>query len=222
MLAVLAQDSLPQNVIQAEADLIQAQQALDDLYNSNLARAQALASVEDAQDALDSILDPTLQQAEKLIALDDAKNALENLLDSDVQEAELLEAVALAQQAVDDAEIELFRLNSPAAEFYIDDAKAQVVLAEDQLDKALDMYEPWEDKSETNLTRANLLAKVSAAQANYDAAVRNLNALLGTADETDIAVAEANLAKANANLKDAQREYERGKDWAIRRGCCPG
>ena len=53
VLATLDLASVPQNVISAEADLVTAQQALDDLVNSDTARAQALIDLKDAQDAFD-------------------------------------------------------------------------------------------------------------------------------------------------------------------------
>ncbi len=72
-------------------------------------------------------------------------------------------------------------LQSTAGQADIDAAKAQVVLARDALDKAEEDYEPYANKPEDNLVRANLLSRLSAAQKTYDdAAVRNLNALQGT------------------------------------------
>lgn len=53
VLAVLAKTSLPQNVILAEADLLDAQQALDDLVESDTARAQAQIKLREARDAYD-------------------------------------------------------------------------------------------------------------------------------------------------------------------------
>jgi HlyD family secretion protein len=53
---------------------------------------------------------------------------------------------------------------------------------------------------------------MAAAQQQYDAAVRNLNGLTGTSSSTDKAVAEANLASAQAQYAQAQREWERVKD----------
>jgi len=50
VLAVLDKTSLPQNVILAEADLVEAQQALDDLMGSDTARAEALIALKKAQD----------------------------------------------------------------------------------------------------------------------------------------------------------------------------
>jgi hypothetical protein len=52
---LLAANLLPQNVILAQADLVSAQKALDDLVNSGLQQAQALQAVEDAQKALDDL-----------------------------------------------------------------------------------------------------------------------------------------------------------------------
>ena len=54
VLANLEKASLPQNVILAEADLVSAQKALDDLQNSDTSRAQALIALKKAQDAYDS------------------------------------------------------------------------------------------------------------------------------------------------------------------------
>ncbi len=53
VLANLQKTSLPQNVILAEADYVSAQQALDDLINSDTARAQASITLRSAQDAYD-------------------------------------------------------------------------------------------------------------------------------------------------------------------------
>jgi HlyD family secretion protein len=53
VLANLEKASLSQNVILAEADLVSAQKALDDLQSSDTSRAQALIALKKAQDAYD-------------------------------------------------------------------------------------------------------------------------------------------------------------------------
>jgi HlyD family secretion protein len=53
VLAYLAKTSLPQSVIMAEADLVSAQTELDDLLNSDTARAQSVIALRDAQVAYD-------------------------------------------------------------------------------------------------------------------------------------------------------------------------
>ncbi|MGD2155341.1 MAG: efflux RND transporter periplasmic adaptor subunit [Anaerolineales bacterium] len=187
-LASISQTSLPQNVILAQADLVSAQRELDNLLNSSLQQAQALQAVEDAQQALEDALNPELAQARAQ------------------------EAIADAEKAVELAERRLRNLQSTASQADIDAAEAQVVLAEDALEKAREKYEPYANKPEDNLTRANLQSKLAEAQQTYDAAVRYLNSLLGTGSPTEIAVAQADLNTAQAQLLDAQREYERLKD----------
>ncbi|HLF73543.1 MAG TPA: efflux RND transporter periplasmic adaptor subunit [Anaerolineales bacterium] len=53
VMAYLAKTSLPQSVIMAEADLVEAQRALDDLLNSNTAGAEAVIALRAAQEAYD-------------------------------------------------------------------------------------------------------------------------------------------------------------------------
>ena len=53
VLASLMKTSLPQSVILAEADLVDAQKALDELITSDTARAEAVIALRDAQEAYD-------------------------------------------------------------------------------------------------------------------------------------------------------------------------
>jgi len=53
VMAYLAKTSLPQSIILAEADLASAQKSLDDLLNSDTARAEAVIALRDAQEAYD-------------------------------------------------------------------------------------------------------------------------------------------------------------------------
>lgn len=188
VLASLEITSLPQAVILASADLVSAQRALDDLLNSQIQQAQALQAVENAQQALDDARKPELAQAQAL------------------------EAIATAQKAVDEAERLLRWAKSPANQSYIDEAQAQVTLTKDRLDRANEKYAPYANKPVDNVARARLLSTVSAAQQEYDFAVRRLNSMQGTASGNDIAIQEANLGTAQAQLVTAQREYERIKE----------
>lgn len=188
VLANLQATSLQQSVILARADLVNAQRALDDLMNSNSQKAQAQQAVENASQALEDAKNPELAQA----------NALE--------------AIALAEKAVQDAQRNVRWLGSPATQSLIDEAGAQVVIAKDSLDKAQEKFNPYANRPESNLTRARLQSELAQAQQQYDAAVRQLNNLQGTANETDQAVARADLATAQAQLLQAEREWERIKD----------
>jgi HlyD family secretion protein len=188
VLASLELTSLPQTIILAQADLVSAQKALNDLLNSQIQQAQALQTVENAQQALEDARSPELVRARAQ------------------------EALAAAEKAVENAERSLRWAQSPANQSYIDEAEAQVTLAKDRLEKAKEKYEPYENKPEDNLVRARLLSLMAEAQQQYDLTVRQLNSLQGTAGESDIALQDANLATAQAQLLEAQREWERVKD----------
>jgi HlyD family secretion protein len=173
----------------AQLELLNAQQALKNLIeNADLLRAYTQQEVEDAEHALEDLLDPDLQQA---VAL---------------------EAIAVSRKVLDEAEKRVRNLKSTASQADIDAAEADVVLARDALDKAQDDFKPYADKPEDNLTRANYQARMAAAQQVYDTAVRRLNSVSGTGSAVDIAVAEADLLTAKAQLEQAQREYNRVKN----------
>jgi HlyD family secretion protein len=187
-LADLAQTSLAQNVILAQADLVNAQKALDDLLNSQVQQAQALQAVEMAQQALEDANNPELAQAKAI------------------------KAIADAQKLVETAERNLRGAQSTASQSSIDEAQANVTLIKDRLDRARDKYEPYANRPESNVTRASLLSVLAAVQQEYDAAVRQLNNLQGTAADIDLAVRQAELDTALAQLVEAKREWERIKD----------
>ncbi len=193
VLARLETDDTPEaiaaEVAQAQLDVLEAQKELDDLYKN--AKKEA---------------------ATAMIAMEDAQAALDNLISSDLQVAQAWEAVTTAQDAVDDAEYDYQITLSTANQAHIDAAWAQVLLAEDALERAQENFEPYEDKPSDNLTKANLQAQLSAAQDEYDEAVRDYNAMISTGSETDQASAEAALATAEAALEDALREWERAKE----------
>lgn len=177
-------------LVAAQTELTAAKIALKDLRDADysLLAAQAQADMVASQKALEDLQNPELQQA-------------------------LAEqAIAEAEKAVYDAERELAYSQSTANQADIDAAKAAVVLAKDALDKVKEDFEPYANKPEDNLVRAQLQAKLSAAQEAYDAAVRRLNGLQSTGDPLEIALAEAHLATAQAQLIQAQRDWEEIKD----------
>jgi multidrug efflux pump subunit AcrA (membrane-fusion protein) len=204
------------DVLVKEGDQVEEGQVLVRLEGKEQLQAAISAAqleLENAKYALNQLYDDTdLLAAQALKAQDDAEKALEDLLNPELQEALALQAIADAQKAIDTTDRRLRTLQSTADQADIDAAKAQVVLARDKLDKAEDDYEPYADKPENNLVRANYLARLSAAQKEYDAAVRKLNALEGTGREVDIAVAAADLATAQAQLIEAERDWEEVKE----------
>jgi HlyD family secretion protein len=159
-LSSLQPTSLPQNIILAQADLVNAQKTLDDLYDTALALAQAEQKVASAQDNL---------------------KTKQDTLDS---------------------------LQQPARPVDIDQARSNVTTAKIQLDKARENFQPYENKPDDNAVRASLYSRYVQAQQNYDSAVRLLNNLQGTASDLSISVAEADLKLAQAQLADAQKQYD--------------
>lgn len=117
-------------------------------------------------------------------------------------------ALAEAQNALEDAERVLYNLENPGKQVDIDQAWANLVLAQDQLDQAREDYEPYANKPENNLTRANYLLRFTEAQKEYDSALRIYNSFSGTANDTDIAIARGQVALAEGQLAIAQRNYE--------------
>lgn len=192
VLAELRQTSLPQNIILAQADLVNARQALEDLqegYNQTAiaqaaqAAAAAEQAVEDAErylNGLNSPVDQTyIDQAEATVVLtrerlDQARKAYEpyeNKADS-VIKANLQSRLAQAQQEYDAAVRRYNNLVGTASTLDIQKAEADLELARAQ----------WLD-----------------AQEDYER-------VLAGVDPDDIAAAEARVAAAVATLALAHVE----------------
>lgn len=165
ILATLAESSLPQSVILARADLVTAQKTLDDLLNSDVARAKAYQ---------------TLVQAQK--ELDDALTNRER-----------------KQYARSDQET-------------LDIARANYIIAEDEVTKKERFYDQFSHLPEDNPMRAEAFSQLAKAKQDRNAALRNLNWLLGRPDPQEVAEADARVELARANLADAEREWNRLKD----------
>jgi len=200
-------------------DRVQAGQVLARLETNQseqdiaLALAQAELDVLTAQQALDEIYASTqMDAAEALKAVEDAEQALEDLQSSDLRQAQALQAVAEAQEAVKEAERAYNGVRSTASESVIDAAYAELVLAEKQLKEMQGKFADYANKPDDNLEKANLQLKLSQAQGAYDTALSYYNAVSGTGSELDLERTTAELATAQAELAEAQREWERVKD----------
>ena len=156
-----------------------------------------------------------LQAAQaELLSAQIARQALDD--DLNLAQAQALEAVTQFKAAVRTAERRVRSWSNSADQADIDEAKATLIFAEDALEKAQDRFEPYADKSETNLTRAARLADLAKAQQNYDDAVRRLNNLQGiTGDDFDLNQSEAELRVAQARLEQAEVDlamFQEGPD----------
>ncbi len=162
-LANLNQASLPQNVILARADYLNALTALDAFYETYAELAIATAE----------------------------------------------KAVADADAALNTAEYRWQTLNTPAQTTDIDQAFADVVLAQENLERARRNYAPYANKHATNVTRAQLLASVADAEEIYNSALRTYNYLRGDATDLQVSQSLADLTIAQQDLLNAQQELAR-------------
>lgn len=188
------EESIAASIASTQLSVLNAQQALDDISNTwQMDAAQALLAVEEAEQNLEDTMNPalTLAQAQQ--------------------------AAATAQQALEDAQVAYNRTFLTASQANIDDAYADMIIARNNLGKAEERFERYADKPEDNLQRAQAQSALSAAQQAYATAAANYNAAIGTAGETEKAIAAANLAEAQAQLAEAQRDLER-----IQNGATPG
>ncbi len=142
-----------------------------------------------------------------------ARRTRDELLNSSVARAQANQALVLAQKEMEDAlekrESKNYDRASPAT---VDEARANLVVAEDAVSRALELYDRVDDRGADDPVRAEAFAQLSAARRNRDRQLANLNWLLGRPDTIEVSEADARVTLAEANLADAQREWDRLKD----------
>jgi HlyD family secretion protein len=182
------------SIAQAQLDVINAQQALADIYAS-----------------------ADMDAAGALKAIEDAESALEDLYDVELQQAEAQQAVAEAQENLADAQRDFNSVRLIASQSDIDAAKAEMIIAENELKYQQGLFNEVANKPDTNLEKANRQLVLNTAQAAYNTTVSTYNALTSTGSDLDKALTEAALQAAQAQLSEAQQEWER-----IQSGPTPG
>jgi HlyD family secretion protein len=187
-LANLQPTSLPQNIILAQADLVNAQKTLNDLYDTSLALAQAeqkVAAAQDnvknKQDALDSLKQPARQvdidQARAnvttaKIQLDKARENFqpyENKPEDNSVRASLYSRYVQAQQNYDSAVRLLNNLQGTASNLSLNVAEADLKLAQAQLEDAQKKYDDLKAGPDA-IDVTNAKTKIEAAQATLNLA----------------------------------------------------
>ncbi len=164
-LASLERSSLSQAIILAEADLISARRALENLKESDAARAQAQLALVQAQDALETAKD---RRASK-----DYRRA---------------------------------------SDLTLEEAQTNLALAQEEVKRTEEIYDMFDRLEVNNPQRLAAYSAYLEARRTLQRAEANLAYLQGLPDDLEVQQADANLALAEANLKDAQREWERLKD----------
>jgi multidrug efflux pump subunit AcrA (membrane-fusion protein) len=99
-----------------------------------------------------------------------------------------------------------------ASQLTIEDAYADLVVAENKLQTAKDEYDKLLHLPETNSARMRAVSNYLAAQQTYNSALREFNWYTGQPSEIDQAQLDAEVAIAEAKVAKAEREYERLKD----------
>jgi multidrug efflux pump subunit AcrA (membrane-fusion protein) len=99
-----------------------------------------------------------------------------------------------------------------ANQLTIEDAYADLVVAENKLKNARDEYEKLLHLPETDSRRMRALSNYLAAQQTYNSALREYNWYTGQPSDIDQAQLDAEVALAEAKVAEAEREYERLKN----------
>ncbi|MEJ2607539.1 MAG: hypothetical protein P8Z41_12795, partial [Anaerolineales bacterium] len=143
-----------------------------------------------------------------------AQRALEDLLESSQTQAAAQLALAQAQDALENAEYlrtvrqEGYRASSDT----LAAARANLVLAQQDVDRAQAAYDRVENRPNDDPGRALALSNLIAARKKRDSIQRELNWYTGHPSETEQALLDADVAVAEAQVADAMREWERVKD----------
>jgi HlyD family secretion protein len=137
-----------------------------------------------------------------------AQQALQAIYDNEnLSAAQSDLTIAVARENLDDAEVRLRNLQYKVDKEDIDQAYANMIVAQDNLNKATDRFEEYEDKPESNVTRAALYSAMIDLQDFYEAKVRTYNYMDGAADEFDIAKANADVAFFEAQVEKAIQDF---------------
>jgi len=188
VLAALDTSTLNSDIAEAKLNLISAQQTLDDLENSKLQQAQALQAVEDAQTALESLKTNAAEEA---------------------SQAQL--ALAKAQDAYADAVRTRNAMNYPHStdKLVLEKAETDYLLAKAAYKEALKEYTKLEKKNLTNPDRVLALNRLVTAKQSMETKLATWNWYLLDYTENDIAQADAAVAVAQADLDAAQSAWDR-------------
>ena len=199
VLAILDPGSLSPLDILAQAELVVARRALDNLIESQTQAALAYQSVETARQALDDARSPVVDQSSAL------------------------QAVADAEKAVADAERRLKTITAPVSQAALDQAQANLVLKEKKLDdnqgmidriqkklnKRDDQYKLWESRRRYRQIMDGLEIQRTQLEIDYENSLQKYENLISPQNFNDVSVAEADLLGAKARLLEAERAWQR-------------
>jgi HlyD family secretion protein len=178
--------------------------------------AAAQLAVITAQQKLDGLFaDAQVQTAQAQVDLEQAQNNLEDLTSSNLDQAQAQQALAQVKQAVQQANVQLYILNSRPTEQDIQVAQASLLFKQKTLQATQDQISNLEfqikkapDKNVRDRLKNQLLSlkvTLSQQQADYDKRFYRLEHMSDPPDPVDVAAAEATLKAAQAKQDTAQR-----------------
>ncbi len=168
-----------------------------------------------AETVLASLVQTSMSQNVILAEADliSAKKALADLLASNTALAEAQQKLANAKQDVEDAQKKVDSVTyARASDNLILQTEANLVIAKKDLQKAEDNFRVFKNKPDGDSTKAEALLRLTNARQKVTDLTVQYNWYTGKADEIDAEKYRANLAVAQAELADAQREIDRLKD----------
>ncbi|MGB2896945.1 MAG: HlyD family efflux transporter periplasmic adaptor subunit [Anaerolineales bacterium] len=145
------------------------------------------------------------------LALLQARQALTELNENwPIQAAQYQVELAQARDALKDANYYLTvrQEGNRASSNTIDAAEANLILANEEVDRAQQLY----DQASGETGKALALSNLIAAKQQRDSVQRNLNWYLGTPTEIEQAMLDADVALADARVTEATQEFEKWKD----------
>jgi HlyD family secretion protein len=159
-------------------------------------------------------------------AVEAAQEALKEARNPEIDQADKLQAIAVAEKAVDEADRKLRILTNPVSRSALEQAHANLVLAEKKLNdvhksigriqkklaKRDDQYKFWESRKLYKQILEGLENQRIQLQISYENSRQKYLNLQSSPNPNDVAVAEANLLSAQAQLFEAERDWERVKD----------
>jgi RND family efflux transporter MFP subunit len=170
-----------------------------------------------AQDNLNQLQkNAQLEAARALTALEETQRDFEGLQDIELELAVAQQAVHQAEQAIEDAEMMLYIVNSTPSQTAYDIANASLMFKEKDLQEIMDQIAKVENQIKSapnNRTRdrlkqqlLNLELELANQQLEVDQAQYKYNSLDDTPEELDRVLTEAQLKAAQAQLNQTQRD----------------
>lgn len=177
----------------SEGDHVSSGEILSSLSTTSLAQNVVLAQADlvTAQRNLDSVLHSNTQRAQAQLDLVDAQKSFDS-----------------ANATLDG----MLASNHGGTSADITNARAQLTIAQKSYDQAKTAYDMFKSLADTDVRKAQAYTALYNAQQNLTRAQNNLNYFLLVPSGSDIDMARAKVALAQAQLEDAQREWDRLKD----------